>query len=219
MNKYPERQIKRIKITISGSLFVYATVLAVIARSPACTLAALAMAVSALGDALLAGYPGCLAGVRNKLVKGGLAFFAAHILYIRALVVSAGEGMNAFLVRSVPSLALFLLITVLHGAVFYFRPRSSSPRLLLFAAFVYLLTVGVHAALAVTLCVLPGGWYVLYAAGALLFYVSDAALLARRYGSLRGRRIPALIWGTYVPAQFCLLTGLFLQSFAGKLPG
>ncbi len=203
----PDRRTKRIKLTVSCTLTGYAIVLSGLSGSVSCSLAALAMGVSTLGDAALAGYP---KGLMNRLVKGGLLFFVAHALYIAALVMSSGRPVQALLPGFLNPFAVFFALTVLHGAVFYFRARSKVPRAFFAAAFLYLLGVGVHVSAAFS--VLPGRGYPVYAAGALLFYCSDAALLARKHASLRQRWIPALIWVTYVPAQICLLTGLYLHS-------
>ena len=194
-------------MTISGGLTAFAVVLAVLSRSSCCYLAALAMGISTLGDALLAGYPEC---VENKLVKGALAFFAAHILYICTLLVSYGKSIPALLPRFALPFVLFLALTVLHGLLFYSRGNSGFSTGLFTAASFYLLTVGIHAAAAVTVYGQAGGGYLLSAAGAILFFLSDAVLLARKYGSVRGKYVTAVIWLTYVPAQLCLITGIFL---------
>ena len=194
-------------MTISGGLTAFAVVLAVLSRSSCCYLAALAMGISTLGDALLAGYPEC---VENKLVKGALAFFAAHILYICTLLVSYGKSIPALLPRFALPFVLFLALTVLHGLLFYSRGNSGFSTGLFTAASFYLLTVGIHAAAAVTVYGQAGGGYLLSAAGAILFFLSDAVLLARKYGTVRGKYVTAVIWLTYVPAQLCLITGIFL---------
>ena len=59
---------KQLKMMISGVLTVLSLVLALQARRPSCWVAALAMAVSSVGDGLLAGHPKCFASVRNKLI-------------------------------------------------------------------------------------------------------------------------------------------------------
>ena len=199
---------------ISGGLTVCSIVLALLGRSLSCCLAALAMTVSSLGDALLAGYPECFAEVKNKLVKGALAFFAAHILYICALLISYGKEITELLPHFTLPVFLFFVLTVLHGAFFYSRNRSAVSPPFFAAAFFYLLTVAIHAAAAVTVFGLAGGGYLLSAAGAILFYLSDATLLARRYGTIRGKYITALIWLSYVPAQLCLMTGIYLMRNA-----
>lgn len=201
------RLTKKRKMTISGGLTAFAVVLAVLSRSSCCYLAALAMGISTLGDALLAGYPEC---VENKLVKGALAFFAAHILYICTLLVSYGKSIPALLPRFALPFVLFLALTVFHGLLFYSRGNSGFSTGLFTAASFYLLTVGIHAAAAVTVYGQAGGGYLLSAAGAILFFLSDAVLLARKYGAVRGKYVTAVIWLTYVPAQLCLITGIFL---------
>ena len=201
------RLTKQRKMIISGSLTALSVILAVLSHSSCCYLAALAMGISTLGDALLAGYPEC---VENKLVKGALAFFAAHILYICTLLVSYGKSIPELLTHSALPFSLFLVLTVLHGLLFYSRGSSRfSPGLFAAASF-YLLTVGIHAAAAVTVYGQAGGGYLLSAAGAILFFLSDAVLLARKYGAVRGKYVTAVIWLTYVPAQLCLITGIFL---------
>ncbi len=196
---------------ISGGLTVLSAVLALLARRPSCTLAALAMAVSSLGDAVLAGYPSCFGRVRDRLPKGGLIFWIAHLLYIRALVIASGGDASALLPRFALPCAFFLGLTVLHGLLFA-KKRDGFPasRMLFVAAFLYLGTVGIHAAAAIAVSLHTGGGFLLNIAGSLLFYLSDAILLARKYGAVRGHWTTALIWLTYVPAQLCLLLGFYL---------
>ena len=205
------KQTKQGKLLISGGLTIFAVVLALAARRPSCFLGALAMGTSTLGEALLAGYPGCFKNVENRLTKGGLVFLAAHILYICALLVSSGREAGPFLSRFALPFAGFFCLTALLGAIFYIHGRSSVSLAFFIAAFLYLLTVGVHAAVALTISGQSGGGYMLSVAGTLLFYLSDAILLAREFKAVRGKHITALIWLTYVPAQFCLVLGLYLR--------
>lgn len=193
---------------ISGGLTLLALILALLARKPQMWLAALGMAVSTLGDGLLAGYPACFRPVKDRLVKGGLVFFAAHIVYILALIRIAGQ--NALLPSLWAPLAVFTALTLLHGLFFYLRSASRPPFSFFIAAFLYLLTVGVHAAMAFCVSGLTDGGLWLNIVGALFFYVSDAVLLAGKYGGIRWKRIDDVIWLTYIPAQFCLILGFFL---------
>ena len=204
------RWTKQKEMMLSGGLAVFSVLLALLAGRMCCWLAALAMGVSTLGDALLAGYPERFAGINHRLTKGGAVFLAAHILYMGALLVSFGKDALSLLPRFALPFALFFGLTVLHGAMFYVRVRSAVPRAFFAAAFFYLLTVGVHAALAFTLSGQAGGGYILNAAGAFLFYLSDAILLAGKFGAFHGKDTTGLVWLTYVPAQLCILAGLFL---------
>lgn len=205
---------KTITTAVSCALTVLALALALIRRSPWCLIAAAAMAVSTLGDAVLAGVPGRLAKIKNRFVKGGLVFFAAHLLYILALAVSAGKSAAEIPKHFPLPFALFLILTAFHGAFFYFRSRSPLPVPFFAATSAYLMTVGVHAAAAFAAFGRAGGAYALNAAGALLFYLSDAILLAAKYGALRGKLPGVLIWITYAPAQLCLILGFFLLRAA-----
>ncbi len=195
---------------ISVGLTLLSTLLALLARRPSCWLAAAAMGVCALGDALLAGYPDCFAQIKNRLIKGGSAFLAAHILYIGALLLTCGMDAPEFLSHLALPFAVFFAVTILHSALFYFRAPSSAPPAFFAAAFLYLLVVGLHAGAAIAAAGRADEGFTLNAAGAILFYLSDAILLARKYGAFQGKHITALIWLSYVPAQLCLMTGFYL---------
>ena len=202
---------KQRKMMISCGLTLLSAVLALLGRTRSCTLAALAMGACTLADALLAGFPGCFADIKNRLIKGGAVFFAAHLLYIRALCIASGEDCRALLPAFWFPFAVFLALTILHARLFFFRTASPVSRSFFAAGFLYLSTVGAHAALAAALCAKSGGRYALNAAGALLFYLSDAVLLARKYGAVRGRRVTDMIWLTYIPSQLCLMAGFYLS--------
>lgn len=197
-------------MAISDSLTVLAVVFALLARRPWCTLAALAMAVSSVGDGLLAGYPACFRPVQNRLVKGGLVFFAAHILYILALIRVSGQSAEALLPHFGIPFLIFALLIAIHGYVFYIRAASQAPRAFFAAATCYLLSVGIHAAMAVCVYAQTGGVLILNVIGALLFFLSDAILMARKYVPADEKRTSLLVWLTYVPAQLCLILGFFL---------
>ncbi|MBR0219244.1 MAG: hypothetical protein IJQ33_08590 [Clostridia bacterium] len=200
---------KQRKMMISGGLTVLSFVLALLARRPSCWLAALAMAVSSIGDGLLAGHPKCFAAIQNKLTKGGIVFLAAHILYIIALVLASGQRPETLLPHFWGPFAVFAALTVLHSAL-YFLPKHDRPPLAFFAAaFCYLLTVGTHGAAAFCAATQAEGNFLLNAIGAALFFLSDASLLARKYGVIGGENVTDFIWLTYIPAQLCLLLGFY----------
>lgn len=203
---------KERKVMISGGLTALSILLALLARRTSCALAALAMAISFVADALLAGFPGCFSTLRHRLTKGGLIFLAAHLVYILALIRASGRDVPTLLRSFAFPFALFFCLTALHGALFYFRFHSSVSRGFFVAAFLYLLTVGVHAAAAIAVYAPSGGWFALNVAGTLLFYLSDAILLGRKYGAIRGAGTTSLIWITYIPAQLCLILGFFLAG-------
>ena len=204
------KRTEQIKMAISGSLTVLAVVLALLARRPWCSLAALAMAVSSVGDGLLAGYPACVQPVKNRLVKGGSVFFAAHVLYIFALIRVSGQGVEALMPHFGVPFLIFALLIAIHGYLFYFRSASQTPLAFFAAATCYLLGVGMHAAAAVCVYALTGGALILNVIGGALFFLSDAILMARKYVPSNENRTSLLVWLTYVPAQLCLILGFFL---------
>lgn len=194
---------------ISCGLTALALVLALLARKPACWLAALAMAVSTVADALLAGHPKPFAPVRHKLIKGGLVFFAAHIVYIIALIRITGQRAEALLPFFWGPFAVFAALAALHGALFYAPARARVSPVFFAAALFYLLTVSVHAGAAFGVWTQTGRCF-LNTAGTVLFFLSDAVLLARRYGAVGYERATDVIWLTYIPAQLCLMLGFYL---------
>ena len=195
---------------ISSGLSLLAVVFALIARHPWNWLAALAMLVSTLGDALLAGYPTCFKAVKDRLVKGGLIFVLAHLLYIAALIRLSGQTVPALLPSLwIPAL-VFAVLTAVHGYLFYFRAASAEPKAFFAASTGYLLTVGLHAAMAVCVFTQKGGALTLNVLGAALFFLSDAILLARKYVPTDEKRTSFLVWLTYAPAQLCLILGFFI---------
>lgn len=200
----------QIKMAISGSLTVLAVVFALLARRPWCWLAALAMAVSSIGDGLLAGCPACFRPVKNRLIKGGLVFFAAHCLYILALIRVSGQSVEALLPHFWAPFLLFAAIVAWHGYWYYLRAGSQAPRAFFAAATCYLLVVAAHCAMAVSVYTQAGCALVLNVTGAGLFFLSDAILMARKYVPADEKRTSFLVWITYVPAQLCLILGFFL---------
>lgn len=197
-------------MAISGGLTVLAVVLALMARRPWCWLAALAMAVSTVGDGLLAGYPSCFLPVKDRLTKGGLVFLAAHILYILALICVSGQSAEALLPHFWVPFLIFASLIAVHGYLYYFRSASQTPLAFFAAATCYLLIVGIHAAMAICVYSLTGGALILNVTGAVLFFLSDAILMARKYVPSDEKRTSLLVWITYVPAQLCLIIGFFL---------
>jgi len=202
---------KQRKKTCSVGLAFLAGAFSLLSGTPWSALAALAMAVSAVGDGLLAGYPACFEKGKHRLIKGGLAFFAAHCLYMLALALYSGQHIRAILSRlPLPALG-YLFLSCLHGYWFYFRGASSASLSFFTAATAYLFTVGAHGALAVCVSLQIGGPIWLNAIGAALFYLSDAILLANKYRPGAGKDRASLVWFTYAPAQLCLIAGLFLS--------
>ncbi len=201
---------KKRKITCSVGLTLLAAVLSLRSGTSWSALAAVSMAVSAVGDGLLAGYPVCFQKGKDRLIKGGLAFFAAHCLYMLALVLYSGQSIRALLPHILLPALGYLFLSCLHGYWFYFRGASNVSLSFFAAATAYLFTVGAHGALAVCVSLQTGGPIWLNAIGAALFYLSDAILLGNKYRPGAGKDCASLVWFTYAPAQFCLILGFFL---------
>jgi uncharacterized membrane protein (UPF0136 family) len=135
---------------------------------------------------------------------------AAHILYIFALIWVSGQSAEALLPHFWVPFLIFALLIVIHGYLYYFRAASQTPLAFFAAATCYLLSVGIHAAMAVCVYAQTGGVLILNVTGAVLFFLSDAILMARKYVPADEKRTSLLVWLTYVPAQLCLILGFFL---------
>lgn len=194
------------KMLLSFGLTGTAAALALIARKPWSLPAALGMAISTVGDGVLAGYPPFLRPRENRLVWGGAVFFIAHLVYMAALCMAAGRNMAALTpFLGLPVLA-FVLLTALQGGLWRVRGASGA---FFAAAWGYLLIAGLHAALAMCVCAATGRM-ALNVAGAALFYLSDSVLLIARMGTAHDKTARFLVWPAYTAAQLCLMLGFFL---------
>ncbi len=198
------------KMLLSAGLTAAAAALALTARKPWSAFAALAMAVSTVGDGILAGYPPFLRLRKNSLVTGGIVFLAAHGLYMAALYIASGKNAAALMPYFGITAPVFALLTVLQACLWRSRANSSVSGALWAAAAGYLLIAGLHAALAFCICAGTGGRMALNTAGAALFFLSDSVLLSARFGIVGQKTARLLIWPTYAAAQICLMTGFFL---------
>jgi uncharacterized membrane protein YhhN len=164
--------------------------LAVYASRRQAYLLAMALAASAIGDAMLALEPA-------RMTLGIIAFGTAHLLYgwifLRNLRTRGGRGLAGYVLAAL--LAIFGVVILA-----WLQPGMGELRIPATAYNAIILVMAILAVLS------RAAW--LAVIGALLFVLSDSLIaldLFRDYDpAWRG---PA-VWITYVTAQFCLTLGL-----------
>lgn len=176
-------------------------------RHPALLLTALGMTLSLGGDFFNLQFPAVRRRLGEPLLFGVFCFAAAQACYIGAFLSKAPFEDLVARGYLLPLLAAFVL-----APAFLFRFRvydPARPKALMFAALGYGFVLGSMAAVAVAAAVAFGGAWILVAAGALSFLLSDAVMGET---TIRGRhpktefQIP---WLAYLAAQ-----GLILLGFA-----
>jgi len=182
-----------------------AVILAAVFPSQHRWICAAAMIVSSLGDIVLMNFKGI--GHRMPVpyfYVGAVLFMAAHLLYIRAFslrIVHDGRQLvnGGFLAAVAVVLIVWILLTV-------FSVRTGKFSWTMYAlCFVYMCIIGCNCAVIFSFAFSAGGWYLIAAAGALSFFISDLIIGA---GELTGFTTPALqegIWWFYPIGQILIL--------------
>jgi uncharacterized membrane protein YhhN len=150
---------------------------------------AVALALSALGDFLLA-----LEDQQRYFVLGLASFLAAHLAYLVVFVqhVSPPEGWSLAAAIAVVAAALAFVVRL--------APALGRMKAPVFAYFIVIMAMVVAA-----LSVREAPWVV--GVGAVLFALSDSLIAVRKFW----RPFPgivALIWATYCAAQYLIVFGL-----------
>jgi YhhN family len=161
-------------------------------------LIALGMALGFVGDLLLAG----LLPVSRQVAAGMVAFGLGHVSYILAF-----SGLGARYLPYSPVWRTGIWIgwvlvgtAVWWGVVF----RASRQTRMRWAALPYTILLATTAAVTTCLALQDPG-FVLAAAGATLFLVSDSILAANLFGNWQFRSIHDVVWLTYGPAQMLIV--------------
>jgi hypothetical protein len=194
----------------SMQLVVYAWVLFTLGTGrPAGTiLVPLGMVFSFTGDFFNLQFPAVSRRVREPLFLGILCFAAAQACYIGAILSLVPVGA---LVRDGALLPILATLVVVPAILFFFGVYDRTrPRSVMLGAFFYGFILGAMAALAVSAALAKGGTWIIVAAGAALFLLSDAIM---GQTTIRGRhprtefQVP---WLTYLAAQGLIIAGVFL---------
>ncbi len=159
------------------------------AYTSALVVLAVALALSALGDFLLA-----LEDQSRFFVMGLASFLAAHIAYLMAFLPRANlPGAFALTLIAIALLAAATFLAIL-------APKLGKLRLPVFAYFAVIM-----AMVASALSIAEAPWYL--GAGAVIFALSDS-LIAQRKFLAPFPKINEAVWVTYIAAQFMLTAGL-----------
>ena len=157
------------------------------------------LALGALGDILL--NVRYLAGSRESFffVTGVASFFFGHILYLAALITVSD--------RLIPALAAAVLITAVILCIMQRVIIASVPMKILGG--VYVAAVVLMACTAVGNAVrIPNTGRIMFAAGAVLFLVSDLILIFNTFGRARRMCWSAVCLSLYYPGQLLIALAL-----------
>lgn len=161
-------------------------------------LIAAGMSFGLLGDLAMAR----LLPLGNHVAAGMTSFGIGHVFYIAAMVGYGNKvGLDSATTRWV-SLAVWWLIALTGWWWFVYRGQKATP--LHWAALFYTLLLASTAGFATSLA-MQNTSFVLLAAGAALFPLSDLILAGELFSELHFPYIGDVVWLTYGPAQMLIV--------------
>ncbi len=172
---------------------------------PGALLIPLGMTFSFAGDYFNLQFPAVRRRVREPVFLGILSFAAAQALYIGAFLSFVPLRELAENGRLAP-----LLAALLAGPALMFRLRvyhPGRPKTLMWGGFLYGFALGAMTAVALSAALARGGPWILVAAGALFFLLSDAVMGETTLYGRHPRHEYQIPWGTYLVAQGLILVG------------
>jgi len=172
---------------------------------PGALLIPLGMTFSFAGDYFNLQFPAVRSRVREPVFLGILSFAAAQASYIGAFLSFVPLRELAERGRLAP-----LLAALLAGPALMFRLRvyhPGRPKTLMWGGFLYGFVLGAMTAVALSAALARGGPWILVAAGALFFLLSDAVMGETTLHGRHPRHEYQIPWGTYLVAQGLILVG------------
>ncbi len=209
----------RAKLAGMGLVLALSVVLAIAGGRTWHWLVCAALGFSWVGDAMLAHYPPIAGRIRDPFIAGMASFACAQAVYIAAFRASL-FGMPPLHMRIPGSLigieivGLLLPVYLLAALVFWTFSvlRAERAWALKAGTLVYALLLAAMAAYACAAAFTGVSFVWPLPLGGVLFLISDAWIALRIFQN----RFPSetkyqwAVWGTYVPAQLCLLLGTAL---------
>lgn len=197
-----------IKMGLTTFLLVVALVLLMTRPNRYTALAAAAMGLSWVSDALLMQYPPLRRGVRQFFLWGMVASCMAMCIYTNIFMQLFSKSTNEqgqFVLICI--CAVFMLAAVLLW-LFAIAFNARQMRVLRGATLVYLLLTALMAGCASAVALASGGrvWWLFI--GAVGYFVANVFVALFNFGSLRKRHPDGWVWAFYAPAQALLLTGI-----------
>jgi len=209
------------KLLCIGVLLVISVTFAFVRNLPWHWLVCAALGFSWLGDAMLSRYAPLAHRVRDPFVAGMGCFALAQIVYIIAL----RGAMHTLPTMHMPKPGAILGISVIGttlpvcwlAVVFFWLLtvlRTDQAHPLKIAVLLYGLIVSTMAAYACAAAFTGTGFVWILPLGGLLFMFSDACIALRLFQDRFQNKTfyEVAVWGTYVPAQICLLLGVFILA-------
>ena len=168
-------------------------------------LCAAAMILSSFGDIVLMNFKGIGARMSVPYFYVGAGFFIlAHIVYACSFLYRIRQNGYPYLNAGFMTAAVLVLLAWIALTVFAFR-KGRIDWVMYGLCFVYMCIIGLNCATIFSFAFSAGGWYLLAAAGALSFFVSDLIIGADK---LAGISTPALqngIWWFYPIGQILII--------------
>lgn len=182
-----------------------AVLLALLQPSVHRTLCAAAMILSSFGDIVLMNFRGVGTRIPVSYFYVGAGFFIlAHIIYICAFSHRIRQSGTPYLNAGFAAAAVLVLLVWIVLTVAAFR-KGRIDWVMYGLCFVYMCIIGLNCATIFSFAFSAGGWYLLAAAGALSFFVSDLIIGMVK---LAGISTPALqngIWWFYPIGQILII--------------
>lgn len=163
------------------------------------------MTFSFAGDYFNLQFPAIKSRVREPVFLGILSFAAAQVLYIGAFLSFVPLQELAERGRLVPLLAVLFVAPALIFRLRVYRPGR--PKILMLGGLLYGFVLGAMTAVALSAALARGGPWILVAAGALFFLLSDAVMGETTLYGRHPKHEYQIPWGTYLIAQGLILFG------------
>ena len=178
----------KIKLSITLLLLLFSFIASIISKNG---IVALAMCGASLGDIFLMAKRGCLTGKEEKtFIWGIISFAGSHLFYLTAMKEARFAEELAW-----PMLILFIVMMIMEGV-----------------GIKHTVPICVPYGIMLILNLINSIYFnKLAIIGIILFIISDGSIVFFEIKKANRRFIrDIVVWGTYIPAQICLITSFLL---------
>lgn len=177
-----------IKLSITLLLLIFSGIVALISKNG---VVAIAMCGASLGDIFLMAKRGCLTGKMEKtFVCGIISFAGSHLFYLSAMKEAKFAEELVW-----PMLILFIVIMIMEGV-------SVKSTAVICVPYGIMLVINLINAIYFNSIAIIG---------MILFIISDASIVFFEIKKAKKQLVrDVIVWGTYIPAQICLISSFLL---------
>lgn len=178
----------KIKLAITLSLLLFSFIVAIISKNGTI---ALAMCGATLGDIFLMAKRGCLTGKREEtFIWGIISFAGSHLFYLTAM-----QDTKVGFALIWPMLVLFIIMMIMEGV----QIKATIPICIPYG--IMLIINLINSIYFNKVAVI----------GMILFVISDGSIAIFDIKKINRKNIrDIIVWGTYIPAQICLISSFLL---------